>query len=100
MLGPFDHIDVRPTKVALATGDVVVFHTDGATDLPAPYDLDDTEWADLVNAAAEPGGTADDIADRIQDALQAILPFNSRNDDIALMVLAVRPRDDRGLPVR
>lgn len=100
LLGPFDHIDVRPTKVALATGDVVVFHTDGATDLPAPYDLDDTEWADLVNAAAEPGGTADDIADRIQDALQAILPFNSRNDDIALMVLAVRPRDDRGLAVR
>lgn len=89
LLGPFDQIDVCPTKVALSAGDVVVFHTDGATDVPAPYDLVDAEWADLVNTATELGGTADDIAHRIQDALQAVLPFDSRDDDIALVVLAV-----------
>ena len=35
------------------------------------------------------GGTADEIADRIHDALEAILPFEHRDDDIALLVLTV-----------
>ncbi len=95
LLGPFNHIDICPTEVTLSAGDVVVFHTDGATDVPSPHDLDETEWADLVNAAVEPGGTADDIARRIQDALQLILPFDSRKDDIALLVLAVPVCPDR-----
>jgi hypothetical protein len=47
---------------------------------------------DLVTAAAQPGGTADDIAQRIEQALEAILPFDARNDDIAVMVLAVGAR--------
>ncbi|MEJ7800508.1 MAG: SpoIIE family protein phosphatase [Ilumatobacter sp.] len=73
----------------MAPGDVLVFHTDGATDLPPPHDLGEARWIDLVSQAARRGGTADDIADRIRTALETILPFRSRNDDIALLLLAV-----------
>ncbi len=89
LLGPFEHVNVSPIEVALSAGDVVVFHTDGATDLAPPHDLDETGWANLVHDAVGAGGTADGIAHRIQQALTAILPFDSRNDDIALLVLAV-----------
>ena len=91
LLGPFDHIDIHPIVVTLAPGDVVVFHTDGATDVPPPHDLDDEDWTNLVARAVQPGGTAEDIADRIQESLEAILPFETRHDDIALLVLAASP---------
>lgn len=80
LLGPFDHPDITPVEMTLAAGDVVVFHTDGATDVSPPHILDETAWANLVNGAAESGGSADEIA---------VLLFDSRNDDIALLVLAV-----------
>ena len=89
LLGLFDHVDISPIDVTLSAGDVVVFHTDGATDVRPPHDLDEAGWASLVSDAVGSGGTADDVAHRVQQALQAILPFDSRNDDIALMVLAV-----------
>lgn len=89
LLGPFRDVDVSPVHVTLSPGDVLVFHTDGATDVPPPHHLDEAGWADLVGDAVAPGGTADDVADRIQHALQAMLPFDARNDDIALLVLAV-----------
>ncbi len=38
--------------------------------------------------AARPGGS-EAVAENIQRSLEAILPFHSRNDDIALLVLAV-----------
>lgn len=89
LLGPFDDVDVSPVEVTLSAGDVVVFHTDGATDLPPPHQLDSAGWARLVETAVKPGRTAEEIARSIQQALRAILPFDSRNDDIALLVLAV-----------
>ncbi len=98
LLGAIDDIVVKPTAVALAPGDVMVFHTDGATDLPPPHDLGETQWIELVSAAARRGGTADHIADRIRTAIETVLPFSSRNDDIALLVLAVNERDDPSDP--
>ena len=89
LLGAFDDIDIHPISVTLAPGDVVVFYTDGATDVPPPHDLDDDAMDEPRRQAAQPGGTADDIANRIQQSLETILPFNYRNDDIALLVLAV-----------
>jgi hypothetical protein len=62
-------------------------------DAPPPHDLDETEWTQLVGEAARPGGTAEEISDRIERALEAIVPFKSRADDIALVVLAVRSDD-------
>ena len=93
LLGLFDDITVCPRSFDLAPGDVVVFHTDGATDVPPPYDLDERQWLDLVTKAARQGGSADDIAEQIRASLEAILPFRSRDDDIALLVLAVEARD-------
>ena len=89
LLGPFDQLAIRPVEVTLSAGDVVVFHTDGATDVPPPHHLDESGWAQVVNDAAGSGGTADDIAHRIEQALEAVLPFASRHDDIALLVVAV-----------
>ncbi len=89
LLGTFDDIAVRSTTVELTPGDVVIFHTDGATDVAPPHDLSETQWIDLVFEAARHGGTADDIADRIRTAIETVLPFAARNDDIALLVLSV-----------
>jgi serine phosphatase RsbU (regulator of sigma subunit) len=89
LLGPFDHVDVSPVELTLSPGDVVVFHTDGATDVPVPHDLDEIGWATLVGSAVGAGGAAEDIARSIQRSLEAILTFDSRADDIALLVLTV-----------
>ena len=91
LLGVLDEIDIHVTSVELGEGDVVVFHTDGATDVAPPYALDETAWRTLVHEAARSGESADAIAENIQRALEAVLPFESRNDDIALLVMAVRP---------
>jgi PAS domain S-box-containing protein len=55
LLGSFDHVDISPMEVTLSAGDVVVFHTDGATDVPPPSDLDEAEWAHLVDEAVRSG---------------------------------------------
>jgi serine phosphatase RsbU (regulator of sigma subunit) len=89
LLGMFDTVAIHPVSVTLGPGDVVVFHTDGATDTPPPHDLDEAAWKSLVAEAARNGGTADEIADRIRSSLESILPFRSRDDDIALVVLVV-----------
>jgi sigma-B regulation protein RsbU (phosphoserine phosphatase) len=89
LLGTLDEIDISPVDVTLRPGDVVVFHTDGATDLPLPHDIDETAWIELVDTAVASGGTAEEIAHTIHEALEAVLPFESRHDDIALLVLRV-----------
>ena len=93
LLGVFDDIVVQPETIEMAPGDVVVFHTDGATDVPPPHDLDEAQWTQLVTEAARGGRTADHIADRIRAAIETLLPFASRHDDIALLVLMVSDKD-------
>ncbi len=39
------------------------------------------------SSAAATRSTADELADRIQDELERVLPFTARNDDIALLIL-------------
>ena len=73
----------------LAPGDVVVLYTDGATDVRPPHDLDPARLLALVDQAVNSTSTAEGVADRLHDALEAVLPFNRRNDDIALLVLRV-----------
>ena len=89
LIGALDDIVIVTTSISLTSGDVVVFHTDGATDAPPPHDLDENQWMQLVGEAARPGGTAEEISIRIERALEAVVPFELRADDIALVVLAV-----------
>ncbi len=89
LLGCFDDTDVHPTTIELLPGDVIVFHTDGATDVIPPNGLDEDEWRAVVAEAARRGGGAEEIADSIKELLGAILPFEERNDDIALLVSVV-----------
>ena len=92
LLGAFDDIVVRPVTITLAPGDVLVFHTDGATDVPPPHDLDEAQWTRLVSEAVRNGADAEDMADRIHARIESILPFSSRHDDIALLVLVAGGR--------
>ena len=83
----------------LHDGDVIVFYTDGATDVPK-YSLDEQQWSELVSTAVRAATTADTIADNIRDSLETVLPFERRKDDIALLILKVLkspdPTSDRG----
>ncbi len=92
LLGVFDTGSFHARSTALAPGDVVVFYTDGVTDVPPPHSLDPLQLGTLVERATRHEGSAEVIADRIRDELGAVLPFDRRDDDIALLVLRV---DDR-----
>ncbi len=89
LLGVFSDLKVEPQPTALHPGDVVVFYTDGVTDVSPPFDLSDDELMAMVTKAAADASSADQIADDLSDALAAILPIDERNDDIALLVARV-----------
>ena len=89
LLGMYDRVSFRPESTRLDRGDIVVFYTDGATDVRPPNSLTTEEFTHLVATATAPGGTAEAIADRINDALETVLSFERRDDDIALLVLRV-----------
>jgi len=89
LIGVFDEVKVTSTVHELAPGDVVVLHTDGATDVAPPHGLTADQFAALVAAAAADARGAEEVADRLQEQLEAILPIDERDDDIALVVLRV-----------
>ena len=66
-----------------------MFYTDGATDLPAPYALDEEQLSGIIARATASSASAEDIADRIHEALDSVLSFDRRDDDIALLVLRI-----------
>lgn len=88
LLGVLDTIDITVTTESLEDGDVVVFYTDGATDVPR-HSLNEHHWNALVTTASPAAATAEAIADHIRDSLDLVLPFAHRNDDIALLILKV-----------
>lgn len=89
LLGMYDRVSFHPESTRLDRGDVVVFYTDGATDVRPPNALSTSQFTHLVEQAAADGDTAEAIADRIHEALEAVLSFKRRDDDIALLVLRV-----------
>ena len=88
LLGMVDQPSFHITTTHLHDGDVVVFYTDGATDLRPPNGLDAEQFAALVTDAGF-AGTAEDIANAIHRAIEARLPLADRDDDVALLVLRV-----------
>jgi serine phosphatase RsbU (regulator of sigma subunit) len=89
LLGMLDTITITPETQSLDDGDVIVFYTDGATDVPR-HSLDEHTWRELVAEAAHAATTAETIADNIRDSLERVLPFEQRNDDIALLIVKVK----------
>jgi serine phosphatase RsbU (regulator of sigma subunit) len=66
-----------------------VFYTDGATDLPPPHALDNAEFISMVEQATGKAATAEEVADRLHDALDSVLSFDDRNDDVALLIMRI-----------
>jgi PAS domain S-box-containing protein len=87
LIGVFDDVDITEHSTPLMPGDVVAFYTDGATDVRPPHSLDTEAMVELIARAARDRSTADRVADELHDALDAVLPFPKRDDDIALLIL-------------
>ena len=88
----FEDAGSTPRPTSLSPGDVVVFYTDGATDVPPPHSIDNDQFTSLVEHAAAGATTAEQVADRLRSALESVLSFTRREDDIALLVLRITER--------
>ncbi len=88
MLGVFESIRLQVAHTELDVGDVVVFYTDGITDLPPPHGQTEGDVAELVAQVVE-DHTAEQIAEAINRSVTDRLPFEQREDDVALVVLRV-----------
>jgi PAS domain S-box-containing protein len=89
LVGAVEAISVTTTTGELTTGDTVVLYTDGVTDVSPPHGLDPAALTGIVRKATEGGGSAEDVAGRLGDAIEDLLPIIERNDDVALLVLRV-----------
>jgi sigma-B regulation protein RsbU (phosphoserine phosphatase) len=89
LVGAVDAISVTTTEGELTSGDTVVLYTDGVTDIAPPNGLDPEGLAALVRSTTAGGGSAEEIAVRLGDAIEEHLPIRERNDDVALLVLRV-----------
>ncbi len=87
LLGMIPDPVFHPRTIAIAAGDVVVFYTDGATDQPPPHDLDEAAFVALIERCVADGRDAGTIADGIHASLEAVRPFDQRDDDIAILVV-------------
>ncbi|MBV9952308.1 MAG: PAS domain-containing protein [Acidimicrobiia bacterium] len=93
LIGPLARIDVTATSRLLQPGDTLVAYTDGATDLPPPHGLNETEVTKLVGSVVSSDSTAEQVADGMHRELHRIRPIDERNDDIALLVLRATAPD-------
>ena len=89
LLGVFADTTFTAETVELEPGALLVLYTDGATDVPGEHGRTPDEFLALVDRAARSADGVDAVADAIHDELAAVLSFESRNDDIALVVLRV-----------
>jgi serine phosphatase RsbU (regulator of sigma subunit) len=88
LLGVFDRITTTPAELVLDPGDVILFYTDGITDLPDPYGITPDDMLELVDRLAV-HETADEIANGLHSSVNARIADAWRDDDIALIVLRV-----------
>jgi serine phosphatase RsbU (regulator of sigma subunit) len=99
LLGMFDEVRHHTAATRLEMGDVVVFYTDGVTDLPPPADLTEEEMNALIDDVADRGSAAE-IANAIHRDVVERVPDTQRRDDIALVVVrVVEPPDGPDLAV-
>ena len=89
LIGVLQNIRVTVSETVLVNGSTLVLHTDGVNDVRPPYGLDDDELAELVVSCSKIAGDADDVAERLGQAIERILPIPERDDDVAVVVLRV-----------
>nr|MBA3908113.1 SpoIIE family protein phosphatase [Pseudonocardiales bacterium] len=87
LLGMVPNPVFHPRTITVTADDVIVFYTDGATDQPPPHDLDEATFTALIERCVTADATAAAIADRIHRQLEAVQPFDQRDDDIAILVV-------------
>ena len=88
LLGVFEDTVSHVEGRQLLPGDVVVFYTDGITDLAPPHDRTEADVASTV-AGFVGLGSADAIADAVHRSVTDRLSAEERADDVALVVLRV-----------
>ncbi|HEY5874390.1 MAG TPA: SpoIIE family protein phosphatase, partial [Ilumatobacteraceae bacterium] len=69
LLGVLAESASSTTSHQLRAGDTVVLYTDGFTDVRPPHGLSADEFVELVAGAAASATTAEEVADRLSDAL-------------------------------
>ena len=69
-------------------GDVVVFYTDGVTDLPPPYGIEPETLADQIGDLVA-GRSAGEIADAIYASINERVADMPSLDDVAVVVLRI-----------
>lgn len=94
LMGVLEQIDSQTERTLLREGDTVVLYTDGFTDVPGTYGLDDEQLYSTLERVHAASRHADDFADRFGHAVEAILPMAQRDDDMAMLVLRVGERAD------
>ncbi|HMY70615.1 MAG TPA: SpoIIE family protein phosphatase [Blastocatellia bacterium] len=90
LLGAFDFVEYNTRQTRLYSGDVVVMYTDGVTEaVNADNDMfSDERLEELVKASAHL--TAEQIKQRILDAVLSFTRGLPQGDDITLIVLKMR----------
>ncbi|MEZ5322066.1 MAG: SpoIIE family protein phosphatase [Microthrixaceae bacterium] len=87
LIGVLPTLRLSPVEIVLEPGDSLLLHTDGITDVPEPYGIDDDRLVSLVAEAAASATSADDLVDLTGEAVRRVLPIEDRDDDIAMVVL-------------
>jgi serine phosphatase RsbU (regulator of sigma subunit) len=90
LVGAFETARYDEATFRLAPGDVLVFCTDGATDLPPPDTLPEAELVEMAVDAARASRTAEEAVQLLSESLDRRTPFSRRHDDVAILVLRAR----------
>jgi len=89
LIGVMPVLRLTPHVVDLEVGDTLVLNTDGITDVPDPYGIDEEAMARIVTDAAACPGAAEQVAEHLGREVQRVLPIPLRDDDIALVVVRI-----------
>jgi sigma-B regulation protein RsbU (phosphoserine phosphatase) len=76
-------------RVAVSPGDAIVLYTDGVTDAVGPGD-ERFGRERLLATLAEPAASAQELVDRLEDALRTFAAGAPQRDDVACLVLRRR----------
>ena len=76
-----------PVTEVMNPGDAVLLYTDGVTDVPPPNGMAEDELRVVFAEAVASTSTSAETVRSLQTTLDAVLPFDQRPDDIAIVVL-------------